>query len=286
MNHNNNRVLLTTLLLSSLLLLLTTVVQVVQCQTPLQPGVGHTSYVPPGGYQTWSLQTSSNTLEVDIWRVSPYKGDGPTQPTVAFAVQSDSPYFRTTSNGQAIISNNAGFRSYIVTLSSTVGYTYYIRYCNGYCPSSCPILAGAYCTNNGYCDNTTKTCVCDTIGNVTSTSVDCGFENSLWYKLLALWITLIVIAALLVLALPCIICFCCCGACAAVASSVKSPDVRNIYVNTPQYQQVPPAAYPHGGPQYQQGYTYQQGAPTYQQGAPVYHAAQYAPGQQQGYHNV
>lgn len=251
----------------------------------LQPNVGYTSYIPGGSdsLQTWTLSTSAYTLEVDVWRISPYKGDKYNQPTVSFVVSSEFPFYKTSSSGQATITNSAGLRTYSVEVGSTIGYSYYIRFCPGSCPSVCPLFVGAYCGNNGYCNNKTKTCVCDTVGNYTETTIDCGIEDSIWYKLLALWITLIVIGTLLVLALPCIVCFCCCGACAAVASSIKAPEVRNIYVNNPQYQQVPPASYPPygGGPQYQQAYTYQQGS------APVYHAAQYAPGQQQGgYQNV
>jgi len=243
-------------------------------QIILQPNViNYNTITPFSVSQTYEL-TTRNSFEVNVWRTSRYSGNSFQQPTVSFTVSG--PSVNSLSSGKITVSPVGQLQTFKIVMKNPLSeYTYSIRYCPSYCLPSCPTYLNSYCNNAGSCNNVTNTCLCDYLNNnSTLLTSDCtgGFGDE-WTKYFAIWVTLIVVGVFLVFLIPCIICICCCGACAAgigaaASSGGSRTEVRNVYVNDPQYSQPT---------QYQPVAQYQQQvAPVQyqQQGAPVQYQQQ------------
>eukprot|EP01125_Pyxidicula_operculata_P006832 TRINITY_DN2348_c0_g1_i1.p1 TRINITY_DN2348_c0_g1~~TRINITY_DN2348_c0_g1_i1.p1 ORF type:complete len:233 (-),score=10.55 TRINITY_DN2348_c0_g1_i1:297-995(-) len=198
---------------------------------PLGPGIKDTIY-PGQGSKVYEI-TSNVLFEVDLIRTStttsPYL-------TTQFTVVSSSSGYQFTSYGQVTIQGTTYDNKFIVTVQNPIAeYSYLIRYCEGYCPSSCSVWAGSYCAGNGACNLTSQNCICDDTG-LTYTTDTCRSPN-LWTDFFVVWIVLICVAAALIIIVPCIICCCCFGACAAgTVSAINSEStVKHVYVTQPAY---------------------------------------------------
>jgi len=183
--------------------------------TPLEPGQGQVSTISSGLTQTWTFTTDQD-FEVDVWRTTRYIGSSYLQqPSVSYKLLRNN-LFVQTSSGRMLITNfyNA---TYVISVQSSTTYSYLVRWCPNTCPDSCPITYSGFCYNSGACIN--GSCLCDKVGNTTSTALDCGSTPDLG----PFTGFIIIIAVVIILALLCIVCIvvlCCCGFTTAIGGII------------------------------------------------------------------
>jgi len=98
--------------------------------------------------------------------------------------------------------------TYVISIQSYTTYSYLVRWCPDTCQDSCPVTYSGFCRNGGACVN--DTCLCDKVGNSTSTALDCSSIPDL-SPFTGIIIIIVVVIILALICVVCVVVICCCG---------------------------------------------------------------------------
>jgi hypothetical protein len=214
---------------------------------------------------TYTFNPQQQTFELDVWRTQAFSRY--TAPLLIASVSAPGSTPDYSFSGQKTYYPTRAGNYTVAIQSSSTSFTYQIRVCLFSCPVSCPYTILGYCDGNGACIN--GVCTCDNSTLLLDSS--CSVGDTLWEKLIGIWIACIVIGFIVVVVIPIVICCCCCGMCAAAAAESKPIHHHHHHQHHQhqEYNSVPPGVvFPNAGQPYIQANAYQQPQGYPQQGYP------------------